>query len=86
MKRKVDIFVIEQTESGKAIKCSMKEDGKDSFFLPKATITPTGIVRKGHTCEFAIPDWLYLQHWQLCGREAFEAEKLRRKEYEKTRA
>lgn len=86
MKRTVDIFVIDQTSSGKALKCSMKHDGSDAFFLPKSQLKPFGTVRKDHFCKFDVPEWLCVQHWQICGREEFEAEKSRRAEYEKTRA
>ncbi len=86
MKRTVEIYVIEQTSSGKAIKCSMSKSGEASFFLPKSQIKPYGSVRKHAFMKFDIPEWLCLQHWQICGREEFEAEKERLKEYATTRA
>lgn len=79
MTKTVEIYVIEQTEGGKAIKCSATEDGADAFFLPKSQIKPYGTVRKNCKARFDIPDWLHLKHWQLCGREAFEEEKQRSK-------
>lgn len=80
MKRVVELYVIDQTDSGKALKCSAKSDGKDLFFLPKSQIKPYGTVRKGQINKFDIPEWLALKHWQICGKEEFEAEKQRRKE------
>lgn len=82
MKRTLQIYVIDQTPSGKAIKCAMQETGEDSFFLPKSQIQPHGSVRKNQFNAFDVPEWLALQHWQICGREAFEEEKRRRAEYE----
>ena len=82
---KVKVFVIEQTESGKAIKCSVDSGQDEPFFLPKSQIKPMGIVKKLAMCEFDIPKWLYLNHRQLCGDEAFEEEKRRREEYDRTR-
>ncbi len=85
MKRTVEIYVIDQTKTGKAIKCSMNQDGSDAFFLPKSQIKPYSVVRKNAICRFDIPEWLCLQHVQICGKEDFEAEKQRLREYEMTR-
>lgn len=81
----IEVLVIEQTESGKALKCSMREDGGETFFLPKGQIKPIGKVKKGQKAKFSMPEWLYLKHRQMCGDEAFEAEKSRREAYEKSK-
>lgn len=86
MTKTVEIYVIDQTKTGAAIKCSMRDDGSHPFFLPKSQIKPYGTVRKNSAQRFDIPDWLYLQHWQLCGREAFDEEKKRLQEYGMKRA
>jgi hypothetical protein len=77
MKRTVDIYVIEQTSSGKALKCSRNAKGEDVFYLPKSQVKPYGPVKKNQFAKFDIPEWLCLKHWQICGREEFEAEKRR---------
>jgi hypothetical protein len=78
MKITVKIFVIDVTPGGKALKCSMKEGGDQSFYLPKSQLYPDksqGTVRKNHFATFNIPEWLYLEHRQMCGDEKFEQNK-----------
>ena len=75
-----EIFVIEQTKKGTGIKCAMSADCSDVFFLPKSQIKPYAVVKKRQFARFDIPNWLYLQHWQLCGRDAFEDEKQRKQD------
>jgi hypothetical protein len=77
--RRVKVYVIDQSDAGRAIKCSMTEDMEDPFFLPKSQIEPTGKVTRKAFHEFDIAEFIYLSHWQLCGRDAFEEEKKRRK-------
>ncbi len=83
-KRTVSIYVIEETSTGKGIRCSMSDDGEDTFFLAKSQIKPLGKVKKHAFCDFEIPEWMCLNHWQICGREAFEAEKERKKQWKHT--
>lgn len=83
MTKTLDILVIEETKKGTGIKCSMSADGSYPFFLPKSQIKPYGPVRKGQFAKFDIPNWLWVQHWQLCGRVEFEAEKARKQENER---
>ena len=75
MTKTVDIYVIDETSSGKAIKCSMTSSGEDPFYLPKSQIKPHGSVKKANFNKFDIPDWLFLEHRQMCGTEAFEERK-----------
>lgn len=81
--RKVTVFVIEQHEGGKMLKCSLRDDEKHPFFLPKSQIVPSGRVFPKNFVEFSIPEWLCLNHRQICGDEAFEAEKKRRARYDR---
>lgn len=76
--KRITVFVIEQTESGKAIKCSLTQEMENTFYLPKSQIKPIGKVRKAEFHEFDVAEFIFLSHWQLCGREAFEKEKARR--------
>lgn len=80
MTKTVEIYVIEQTKTGTGIKCAMGENCESVFFLPKSQIKPYGTVRKKQFTKFDIPDWLWRQHWQLCGREIFEQEKQHRRD------
>jgi len=77
--KRVRVYVIEETESGKGIKCSAEASMEDAFFMPKSQIKPTGKVTKGAFHEFDVSEFIFLSHWQLCGGEAFEEEKKRRK-------
>lgn len=71
----VEVFVIEQTESGKAIKCSVEDDHSNHFYLSKSQIKPHGSVRKGEIAKFDIPEWMFKNHRQLCGDQVFEENK-----------
>lgn len=81
--KKVTVFVIEQHKGGKTLKCSMKADGEQSFFLPKSQIEPIGKVFQRQFAEFIIPEWLYLSHRQICGDAAYDAEKKRRADFDR---
>lgn len=74
----VKVFVLDQSESGKAVECAMCEGAEPTFWLPKKSIRPLGKVRRHAEAQFVIPEWLWLSHRQLCGDQAFEAEKRRK--------
>lgn len=79
MTKRIKVYVIDQTEGGKSIKCAPNDEMEDIFHLAKSQITPIGKVRKMSFCEFDATDFIYLSHWQLCGREAYDAEKAKRR-------
>jgi hypothetical protein len=85
MTKIVDVFVIEEHPSGKTIKCSIKDDEKDPFFLAKSQITPSGPVKKRSYHTFDVSEFAWKSHRQLCGDEIFEEEKNRRREWKQNR-
>ena len=76
---RIKVTVVDHTE--KSVKCEVSGH-PDAFYLPKAQIKPIGKVIRNKPAEFDIPEWLWLKHRQLCGDEAFEAEKVRRAAWE----
>ena len=74
----VTVWVLDQSESGRAIECALCEGATPTFWLPKKSITPLGKVRRHCEATFTLPEWLWLSHRQLCGDQLFEAEKRRK--------
>ncbi len=58
----------------------MHEDGRESFYLAKSQITPSGPVKKKSWHAFDVSEFAWKSHRQLCGDEIFEKEKLRRQQ------
>ena len=73
--RTVTLIIVSATD--KAVKCYVPGKDATPFFLPKSQIKPLceGNPRRNQPCRFEIPEWLALNHRQICGDAAFEANK-----------
>ena len=66
--------------SEKAFHCAVPGN-EMKFYLPRAHVRPLGNekARFNQPCKFEIPEWLALNHRQIVGDDAFEANKARKK-------
>ena len=79
--RVVTLIISKHTE--KAFHCAVP--GNDmKFWLPRSHVKPAGTdngtPRFNQPHRFEIPEWLALNHRQLCGDDAFEENKARKKQ------
>ena len=65
---------------GKSFKCLVPGQ-QPSFFLPRSQIKPVGPERPrfNQPINVEMPEWLALNHKQICGDAAFEANKRERR-------
>lgn len=78
--RVVTLIISKCTE--KAFHCAVPGDDR-KFFLPRSQVRPLGEgkPRFNQPHKFEIPEWLALNHRQICGDDAFEENKAREKAY-----
>jgi hypothetical protein len=76
--RVVTMIISDYTE--KAFHCAIPGDER-KFYLPRAHVRPLGDgkARFNQPYKFEIPEWLALNHRQICGDDAFEENKARKK-------